>query len=66
MTKDEMITWLEETIRKHKDTTYSHDLIASIQAANLLASLKGWHIQHCSRGGGRRRDPRSDLLGKKV
>ncbi len=62
MTKEEMITWLEGVLEQHKDGV-GNNLQASIAAADLLAALKGWRTQHCSRQNRPMRDSRLNKIG---
>ena len=59
-----MIIWLNNIIEKNKDGVGNY-LQASIMAADLLASLKGWRIQSCSRQNRPTCDSRLNKIGSK-
>jgi hypothetical protein len=63
MNKEEMIEWLEGVIRTHKGSQSETRIRVAIAASDLLASLKGWRIQNCSRQGRPMRDSRLDKIG---
>jgi len=65
MTKEETIKWLEETIEKYMNTAFRENDQLVVNAIDLLASLNGWKVQHCSRQNRPMRDSRLDLIGKK-
>ncbi|MHA2280278.1 MAG: hypothetical protein ACXAC5_05440 [Promethearchaeota archaeon] len=58
-----MITWLESIIEKNNQLESNSSITIAISAANLLASLNGWKIQHCSRQGRVMRDSRLNQIG---
>ena len=63
VTKEEMVTWLEEVVESHKGSASETRTRVAIAAADLLASLNGWRIQNCTRRGGPMRDSRLDKIG---
>jgi hypothetical protein len=66
MTKEEMIGWLENIIEKNKQYMAGGESSRCvIEAMGLLASLKGWKTQCCSRQSRPMRDSRLNLIGSK-
>jgi hypothetical protein len=64
MTKEEMIEWLENKIKNGIKHSYTKEDMM-VKSMDLLASLKGYKTQCCSRQGKQMRDDRLNKIKRK-